>query len=232
MVKNCGKRFHLELSSREFERELDRLLTSRTHHKVIDQCKGLIKKWALEFKDDPQLHVIPSMYHRLRIAGYNFPSTEPAKPKVSLAKLSADVVTSNQEEEDIAKAIELSLKETSGKSSKSSAKATTNGATNGSTNLYSSLLDTTPKQTGAKEIGEKEPLKVRALYDFEAAEDNELTFKAGEVIIVIDNSDANWWKGSNHRGEGLFPANFVSTDLNAEFEPSCWFYFVCCCFHI
>ncbi|XP_061061535.1 GRB2-related adapter protein 2 isoform X2 [Eubalaena glacialis] len=50
----------------------------------------------------------------------------------------------------------------------------------------------------------------RALYDFEALEDDELGFHCGEVVEVLDSSNPSWWTGRLHNKLGLFPANYVA----------------------
>ena len=50
----------------------------------------------------------------------------------------------------------------------------------------------------------------RALYDFEALEDDELGFRCGEVVEVLDSSNPSWWTGRLHNKLGLVPANYVA----------------------
>ncbi|KAJ6649465.1 Drebrin-like protein [Pseudolycoriella hygida] len=53
-------------------------------------------------------------------------------------------------------------------------------------------------------------LKARALYDYQAADDSEITFDPGDVITHIDQIDEGWWQGLAPDGSyGLFPANYV-----------------------
>ncbi|ANZ75183.1 BA75_02214T0 [Komagataella pastoris] len=51
---------------------------------------------------------------------------------------------------------------------------------------------------------------VVAEYDYDAAEDNELTFKEGDKIEVLDQPDDDWWLGQVGGQKGLFPSNYVS----------------------
>nr|XP_019949999.1 PREDICTED: GRB2-related adapter protein 2 [Paralichthys olivaceus] len=53
-------------------------------------------------------------------------------------------------------------------------------------------------------------VQVRALYDFTAEEGDELGFSAGDIIEVLDRSDASWWKGRLRGNTGLFPANYTT----------------------
>ncbi|KAK8730582.1 hypothetical protein OTU49_008086 [Cherax quadricarinatus] len=53
-------------------------------------------------------------------------------------------------------------------------------------------------------------LCARALYDYQAADDTEITFDPAEIITNIDQIDEGWWQGVGPDGMfGLFPANYV-----------------------
>ncbi|XP_069770348.1 signal transducing adapter molecule 1 isoform X2 [Narcine bancroftii] len=172
------------------------------HPKVCEKLKALMVEWAEEFKNDPQLSLISAMIKNLKDQGVAFPAVgsqaaEQAKASPALVVKDPNITVNKKEEEDLAKAIELSLKEQRHQQTP-----------------VSSLYPNTSNLTTSKPEGRK----VRAIYDFEAAEDNELTFKAGEIITVQDDSDPNWWKGETYQGIGLFPSNFVTADLTAEPE--------------
>ncbi|KAF2648338.1 hypothetical protein K491DRAFT_612964 [Lophiostoma macrostomum CBS 122681] len=51
-----------------------------------------------------------------------------------------------------------------------------------------------------------------ALYDYDAAEDNELSFPEGATITGVEFPDEDWWLGSFNGQSGLFPANYVQLD--------------------
>ncbi|OQV19175.1 Signal transducing adapter molecule 2 [Hypsibius exemplaris] len=240
-VANAKRKFHLEVSSRVFDDEVRGMFknSQNFNRELLEKFALLIKKWSEnEFKSDPALALIPSLWLHLKSTKSSFVpegalvvgratagSAFSASQSSSSTGRSADpAAIQKKEEEDFAKAIALSLEEENKKKRSGSASASLLSSSMASTSLYPTVNtnggggSTNQPIYATVKKEPKESRKVRAMYDFEAVEDNELTFKAGEILHVIDDSDPNWWKGSNHRGEGLFPTNFVTSDLNYEAE--------------
>jgi len=50
----------------------------------------------------------------------------------------------------------------------------------------------------------------KALYDYDAENPDDLSFKEGDTIVVLDQSDpSGWWEGEINGKTGFFPSNFV-----------------------
>ncbi|KAL4709268.1 hypothetical protein ACJJTC_013328 [Scirpophaga incertulas] len=81
---------------------------------------------------------------------------------------------------------------------------------NGSTHEDVSPEGMEEEGTIYEDLDDDPGLTARALYDYQAADESEITFDPGDVITHIEQIDAGWWQGLGPRGVfGLFPANYV-----------------------
>uniref|UniRef100_A0A4W5KMJ2 Osteoclast-stimulating factor 1 n=1 Tax=Hucho hucho TaxID=62062 RepID=A0A4W5KMJ2_9TELE len=67
-----------------------------------------------------------------------------------------------------------------------------------------------PPERAAVTTGGGGLMQVRAQYDFNAEEKDELSFKAGDIIEVLECSDMSWWKGRLRGQTGVFPSNYTN----------------------
>lgn len=72
----------------------------------------------------------------------------------------------------------------------------------------------TPEETAAGdeqqyEYGEDLGVTAVALYDYQAAGDDEISFDPDDIITNIEMIDEGWWRGVCRGAYGLFPANYV-----------------------
>jgi len=51
--------------------------------------------------------------------------------------------------------------------------------------------------------------KAKALYDYDATNDNELSFSEGDVLIITEQDDSGWWFAEKNGRTGFIPNNYV-----------------------
>ncbi|KAF2278219.1 uncharacterized protein EI97DRAFT_414550 [Westerdykella ornata] len=77
---------------------------------------------------------------------------------------------------------------------------------------HPSAAEEAPPAAPPQPAGQSEGPTATALYDYDAAEDNELSFPEGAKITHVEFPDEDWWLGQYNGQSGLFPANYVQLD--------------------
>ncbi|KAM8762527.1 src substrate cortactin isoform 4-T5 [Acanthopagrus schlegelii] len=75
--------------------------------------------------------------------------------------------------------------------------------------LYQTPAETTAGDGQQYDYGEDLGVTAVALYDYQAAGDDEISFDPDDIITNIEMIDEGWWRGVCRGAYGLFPANYV-----------------------
>ncbi|CCE85808.1 Piso0_005443 [Millerozyma farinosa CBS 7064] len=219
IAENCGSRMKQEIASRSFvnDKFLKKLADKKIHKDVKTRIAEVIEQLHNSFKTDPSLKPMSDAYKTLN-SEYNklLPPKAPVKPE----KKNLSQVERVKEEEELQRVLKLSLKEYERE------QAIKTHPTNNKKDLPNLPSEESrslnKKANKTEEVGNKNIAtisKVRALYDLISYEPDELSFRKGDIITVIESVYRDWWRGSLPNGKvGIFPLNYVTPVISKSPE--------------
>ncbi|KAF9929385.1 hypothetical protein FBU30_001589 [Linnemannia zychae] len=97
------------------------------------------------------------------------------------------------------------------------------------TSVYTPSMPSPPAPAPPLPVREKSVMQARALYNFDATAEGELSLRKGDVVKIIEKIDEGWWEGefideNGDRYEGMFPSNYVEEieqDNELPTQPLC-----------
>ncbi|PVH18360.1 uncharacterized protein CXQ87_001284 [Candidozyma duobushaemuli] len=184
IAENCGSRLQQEIASTCFLQEsvLSKLSDKKVHKQVKVRIAEVIAHLNMTFKNDPSLRPIQDALQTVKTKYPQYCKGAPSKP----AKTAIPGKVKEQEEQELERALQLSVQEYEREQTKVS-------------------KDRLEPMTIAN------VKKVRALYDLISYEPDELSFKKGDIIIVVESVYRDWWRGALPNGKiGIFPLNYVT----------------------
>ncbi|KAI9151656.1 Class E vacuolar protein-sorting machinery protein HSE1 [Paramyrothecium foliicola] len=205
LCQNCGRNMHREVSSRAFTDALLKLANDRnTHTQVKAKILEKMQDWSDMFSKDAELGIMYDAYYRLKQTN---PTLQPPSAPQKQGLTDAD---RQKEDDELQMALKLSLQDEERKKSTPAASSSQAGP---SGQQDASPAPVVPAGTTAATVS-----RVRALYDFTSTEAEELEFKKGDVIAVLESVYKDWWRGSLRGKTGIFPLNYVEklTDPTPE----------------
>ena len=222
LAENCGSRMKQEIASKSFLNEsiIKRLGDKRLHRTVKVRIVEVVKQLKDSFEDDPSLRPISDAYKLIK---HDYPqyvqsslSSGPVKP----AKQERTKQQRQLEEDDLQRVLKLSLQEYEREQTIKKAYLNDKPLPSPSEQLGQQNLQEVNVAPKSNVHGESESTatqgpstitKVRALYDLISYEEDELSFRKGDIINVIESVYRDWWRGSLLNGKtGIFPLNYVT----------------------
>ncbi|CAB4257167.1 similar to Saccharomyces cerevisiae YHL002W HSE1 Subunit of the endosomal Vps27p-Hse1p complex required for sorting of ubiquitinated membrane proteins into intralumenal vesicles prior to vacuolar degradation [Maudiozyma barnettii] len=209
LAENCGSRLQQEISSKAFTSLLYSLIEKRQiHYTVKIEIAKVVRQLAKSFKYDPSLRSMNDIYKKIKknhseliiSSSSNHPDDSNSK-KDNLFNNSKDD-TQSKEQNELEEALKLSLQEFESQ-----------------TKQNKNVESNAPLQKMNDEVqAPKVVKKVRAMYDLNSSEKDELSFKKGDIIIVLEQVYRDWWRGTLHGKIGIFPLNYVTPIVESTIQ--------------
>lgn len=223
VAENCGSRMKQEIATTLFLQELlKKLGDRRVHTTVKEKIAEVISQLHESFKDDPSLKPMTQAYQKLNKSHRG--GAAPVKPD----KREMTLADRAREEEELQRTLKLSLNEYE-REQQIFKQGKVPGQLPGVDMDYLKTKPLPERQDSQEKVDKKKLAtlsllggenskqliatisKVRALYDLISYEPDELSFRTGDIITVIESVYRDWWKGTLPSGKtGIFPLNYVT----------------------
>lgn len=205
LAENCGSRLKQLISSKRFTHKLQSLVESRSVHITVKrEVAKVVQQLSISFKGDPSLRYMGDLLSLIASKHpYLLVSEQPDVP--SKKEMSAE--SKQKEEKELEQALKLSLVEYE---QQRQSQEHRQPQAERSMNENDNMEQNSSKNDDVLPSGPTVVKKVRAMYDLSSSEPDELSFKKGDVIIVLEQVYRDWWRGTLYGKVGIFPLNYVT----------------------
>lgn len=215
VAENCGSRMKQQIASSSFLEHymIKKLSDKSTHRQIKVRIAEVLGQLRVSFRNDPSLLPIEDAFNIANSKFSQFFKQPPNKP----AKEHLTETEQENEQKELERALKMSVQEYEREQTMKKV-ALEEKPLPPVANNSTSLIDSSAAPSSGSSARIQ---RVRALYDLISYEPDELSFRKGDTIRVIEAVYRDWWRGMLSNGKtGIFPLNYVTPIQNRDPELS------------